>query len=134
MFNQNINDRITSDLILYEDRFIIRTNKNHYMGKIVIEQYGIDEVELFYDKVTSILFRGGGEGDGGDGRLTSGTMTFVFPGKRDYKKEYSSTNSNRLGIGGTKSNDTDPYLLYFFEELNPLMKEIKDLINKKSRV
>jgi len=116
--NHSINKSLTSDLILYDDKLILKTNTIHPIGSMVKNVHGIDEIELYYKKISSIQFRGGTS-------VLPGKMTFIFPGKTEYEKK------NNTGFDVSKGG-SDPYILYFFEESNSLMKEIKDFINKKS--
>ena len=116
--NHSINKSLTSDLILYEDRFILKTNTIHGLGNLRKDIEGIDEIELYYKKVSSIQFREGSS-------ILPGTLTFSFPGKTEYKKQ------NNSGFDVNKK-DSDPYILYFFEESNSIIRDVKDFINKKS--
>ena len=52
-------------------------------GNLRKDIQGIDEIELYYKKVSSIQFREGSS-------ILPGTLTFSFPGKTEYKKQNNS--------------------------------------------
>ena len=96
---------------------VIKSNVLHPLGKIRKQLDGIDELEIFYKDISSIQFRSGDKGG------LPGTITFVFPGKPDFKTQSSGFDVDKSG--------TDPYMIYFFEELNELMRDVKELIYEK---
>ena len=114
--HKSFSTQIVRDLILTNEKIIVKTNDNRF-GKH-LKLMGVNHVELVYDNITSIKFK---EGSGGN----LGYIKFVFPGQIEEKMPETLFGENLV------NNKSDPYLVYFSTELNHLMREVQNVINRK---